>query len=91
MKIRNVIISEEIENKILEHGVTFSAIESVFHGNSLIIKAKYNRYIAVGLDETSKCLTTVFEYQKGFAKIITAYPLSTWQIKLYKRKKKRKK
>jgi hypothetical protein len=53
MKIRQVIIPEEVEDKILEHGVTFLAIESAFYHDPLIVKAKYGSYMAIGLDEAS--------------------------------------
>ncbi len=89
MKIRQVVISEEAEDKILEHGVAFSAVESVFYDDPLFVKAKYGRYMAIGLDEASNWLTVIFEYRKGCAEIVTAYPSSEWQVKLYKRKKKR--
>jgi uncharacterized DUF497 family protein len=90
MKIRWVTISERVEDKIImEHGVTFEDAESVLLGNPLISKAKGDRYMAIGLDRRSRYVTVIFKYTKGEARIITAYPSSDWQIKLFKRRKRR--
>ena len=75
-----------VEEKIFEkHGVGKEEIEEVLlMDEPKCFKARKNRYFAVGFRE--RFITAIFEYKKGEADVITAYPSSEWQIRLYKRK-----
>ncbi len=87
MIIENVIIEDKIKEKILEkHNVTAEEIRKVLYRNPLTLKTKNKRYLAIGSDY--RYLTIVFEYANKTANIITAYPSSKWQKKLYKKKRK---
>ena len=87
MIIENVIIEDKVKEKILEkHDVTAFELENVLLSRPLVLKAKENRYLAIGFYH--RYLTIVFEYNKRNANIITAYPSSEWQVKLYKEKKR---
>jgi len=86
MLIKRVTISPEIAYKIrVKHGVKFEEVEKVLLTNPLIYRIKDGRYIAIGT--YVRFVTVIFEYDKCYANIITDYPSSDWQIKLYKRKK----
>jgi len=49
-------------------------------------RVKDGRYMAIGF--INRHLTVIFEYSQGVAKIVTTYPSSDWQIRLYKRSKR---
>ena len=87
MFVENVIIEDRIKEKILEkHNVKAYEIENALLGNPIVLKTKEDRYLAIGFHH--RYLTIVFEYRKKTANIITAYPSSEWQVKLFKGKKK---
>jgi len=88
MRIQKILIELKIEEKInKKHGIYRKEIEdALFEGKPIFYKAKENKYFAVGHKE--KYITIVFLYQEKDAVVVTAYPSSEWQIKLYKRKKK---
>ena len=87
MIIENVIIEDKVKEKVLEkHNVTAYEIENVLLDNPLVLKTKERRYLAIGF--YNRYLTIVFEYDKKTASIMTGYPSSEWQIKLFKEKKK---
>jgi len=89
MYIRQVRISERVAEKIwIEHGVLPEDAEQVLFDYPVVRRARDGRYLAVGL--TDYYLTVIFEFEKGVAEIVTAYPSSGWQIRLYKRSKKRR-
>ncbi len=70
-----------------KHRVTMDEIEKVMlQDKPYFAKTKFGRYVAVG--KWNRCLTIVFDYNEKYkeATIITAYPSTKWQIKLYKRK-----
>ena len=86
MIIEHVIIEDKIKEKILEkHNVTAEEIRNVLFQNPLVIRTKKPRYLAIGFDY--RYLTIVFEYARKTANIVTAYPSSKWQKKLYKSKR----
>ena len=88
MLIENVIIEDKVKEKILEkHNVTADEIKKILSGKVLVLKTHSKRYIAIGFGY--RYLAIVFEYNNKIANIITAYPASKWQIKLYKNKKER--
>lgn len=85
MRIKNVQIELEVENKIFnKHGVARKEIEEgLLDTKPVFYKAKEGRYMA--LTHKFRYVTIIFRYKKGIANIKTAYPSSDWQIRLYKR------
>lgn len=90
MIIKAVKISFETKIKIFnKHGITMEEIENVLlEGKPYFAKTKLGRYIALG--KWNRYITIAFDYSEinKEAEIITAYPSSRWQIKLFRRKKK---
>jgi len=87
MIIENIIIEDKVKEKVLDkHNVTAEEIKSVLLRNPLVLRTKEKRYLAIGFG--NRYLTIVFEYFRKTANIVTAYPSSEWQKKLYKSKKK---
>ena len=63
--------------------------EEILFSQPVVRRARDGRYMAIGLARrTASYLTVIFEFEKGAAEIVTAYPSSDWQIKLYKRSKR---
>lgn len=86
MKISKVIIGSKIKEKILyKHSIKSSEIRDILLDNPYILKARDRRYMAIGFSQ--KYITIIFECIENSAHIITAYPSSDSQRKLYKRKK----
>jgi len=87
MKIRQVLISDSVAEKIYaKHRVLPEDAEEVLFRNPVIRRVKDGRYMAIGF--VNRHLTVIFEYSQGVAKIVTAYPSSDWQIRLYTRSKR---
>lgn len=88
MIIEKVKISLKTKIKIYEkHGITMDEIKNTLLQNKpYYSKTKDRRYVALG--KWNRIITIVFEYNQKYkeADIVTAYPSSDWQIKLYKRK-----
>ena len=85
MMIEQVLIEDKIKEKILDkHNVEASEIKQVLLQKLLVLKSKRDRYLAIGHDQ--RYLTVVFEYKNKVANIVTAYPASEAQIRLFKRK-----
>lgn len=90
MRVRDVFISRRIADKIWEeHGVSADEAADLLYGDPMIRRARKGRYMAVGL-AAGGYLTVIFEYQRGTAEIVTAYPASDWQVRLLKRSKRRR-
>ncbi len=87
MRIRKVLIELKVEEKInKKHGVYREEIEnSLFEGKPLFYKSRKNKYMAITLRK--RYITIIFIYNNMVATIITSYPSSDWQIKLYRRRK----
>lgn len=86
MKIKRVIIKERIEEKIFyKHNITVFEIEQALFNNPYVLKAKLNRYMAINWFQ--KYITIIFEFKDDIAEVITAYPSSETQRKLYKHKR----
>jgi len=90
MRIKKIAIEFDTEEKInKKHGVYRKEIEdALFEGLSIFYRTKDDRYVAIASKE--RYITVIFLYQKKVATIITAYPSSDWQIKLFKKKKSKK-
>ncbi len=87
MMIEVVKISLQTKIKIYnKHGVTMKEIETMLLDNRpYCARTKDGRYVAIG--QWNRHLTVIFNYTQHHkeATIITAYPPSAWQIKLYRR------
>lgn len=90
MKISKILIEDKIKEKILfKHNVNALEIKEVLSNNPYILKTRESRYIAIGaIDYYQKYITIIFEIIKDTLFIITAYPSSENQRKLYKLKRK---
>ena len=86
MRLDNIFIEDKVREKILsKHNVEASEIISVLLSKPLILKTKFDRYIAIG--HCHRYLTIIFDKKGKSTNIITAYPSSEAQIKFYKKKK----
>ena len=87
MRFDNILIEDKVKEKVLsKHNVEAGEIINVFISKPLVLKTKLDRYIAIGYYH--RYLTIIFDKKGKNTNIITAYPSSEAQIKLYKRKKK---
>ena len=88
MIVKVIKIKPEIEEKIeTKHAITITEIEDILLKNNPKFRKVKDCYMAIGI--WKRYLTIFFSYNKNFkeATIITAYPSSKWQIKLYRRSK----
>lgn len=86
MKISDIIIEDKIKEKILyKHNVRANEIKEVLLNSPLILKMRDEKYLAIG--HYQRFITIIFEIREDIAFIITAYPSSEAQRKLYKRKR----
>ena len=90
MKIKKILIEVSVEEKISKkHGVHRNEIEEgLFEGKPIFFKTKDEKYMAFLL--RGRYISVVFTFTQSVAKVITAYPSSEWQIRLYKRKRSQK-
>tara|TARA_Y100000310_G_scaffold342400_1_gene445514 strand:+ start:265 stop:534 length:270 start_codon:yes stop_codon:yes gene_type:complete len=89
MKISDVLIEDKIKEKILnKHNLRASEIKNTLLNSPYILKSGKNRYMAIGISK--RIITIIFEIHNNIAFIITAYPSSEAQRKLYKLKRKPK-
>ena len=88
MKINNIVWDENTIYHIARHGVEPIEVEEVgFENNPFILKAKHNRYFALGQTKNDRYLTIVFEYLgQNKAKIITARAMSGSERRLFKKR-----
>lgn len=85
MRIRELRLKVSVEEKVQEHGVTKSEVEdALLRDEPKYLKARSGRYMAIC--QAQRFITIIFEYADEIATIVTAYPSSEWQIKLYHRK-----
>jgi len=83
MFIKEIQVDKKIEYKIYKkHGVIFYEVKNGLVSNPYIKKTSDGRYMAI--TKFNRFITVIFEYEHGIADIITAYPSSKWQIKLFK-------
>lgn len=85
MHIKKINISVDVERKVYDkHTVSRTELEdSLLEGLPLFFNAKEGRYLA--LAKKQRHLSIIFTFEQGTATIITAYPSSDWQVRLYKR------
>jgi len=85
MNIKAVVIDKFVKIKIYhKHGIKFKEIKELFLNNPWVRRTRDNKYMAINLAQ--RYITVVFTYNQGIADIITAYPSSNWQIRMFKRK-----
>ncbi len=86
MHVLKVLVELGAEEKIFKkHGVSREEIENaLLAGRPLFFKTRGRRYLAITCH--LRHLTIVFSYSNGYARVITAYPSSCWQARLYGRK-----
>ena len=86
MKITGILIEDKIKEKILDkHNIDAAEINEIMLSNPLMLKSKKQQYMAIGYYQ--RYITVIFEMLQWTAFIITAYPSSEAQIRLWKRKK----
>ena len=88
MKINHIEWDNDTISHIARHAVEPAEVEEAcFEGIPLILKARNNRYFALGDTSGGRHLTIIFEYLgKNKAKIITARAMSEAERKLYRRR-----
>ncbi len=89
MIIESVFISNRIKQKIsAKHNVYEDEINELLLYDRPIFRKANDSYLCIGFNR--RYLTIIFRYKEKIkqAEIITAYPSSKWQIRLYKKMKK---
>ena len=86
MRIRKILVDEEIEEKILyELLITREEIDDALHqGKPKFLKIRNSLYMAIA--NYNGYITIIFEHEKQAATVKTAYRSSDAQIKYYKKK-----
>ena len=86
MRMLKVLMDSATEEKIFKkHGVGREEVEAaLLFDEPKYFKTSRDRHWAIGFG--NRFVTVIFQYEKGTAEVITAYPSSEWQIKLYHRK-----
>ncbi len=88
MRIQAVSISSDVLEKLFRKGIEVQEVEDALKGSSKhVFRTRKGRYLAI--TQHKRYLAIVFEYENGDAEIVTAYPPSDWEIKLYKKKIKK--
>lgn len=86
MKITGILIEDHIKEKIFDkHSIDAEEIQQIMLSNPFILKSKEERYMAIGYYK--RYITVIFEMLQNIAFIITAYPSSEAQTRLWKRKR----
>jgi len=88
MLLKGIIISKSTKKKILyKHHIKGDELYRLFNENPLYLRIGDCVYLAIGVWQ--RYITIIFSYNKGIARIITAYPSSKQQIRLFKKKRNR--
>lgn len=84
MHLKDVYIEGAVVEKIFgKHDVTREEIEEVLLlDEPKHFRTRAGRYLGIGF--TERYISVVYENRNGVAVVITAYPSSQWQIKMYK-------
>lgn len=86
MKIKGVYIDRRAKLKVYhKHGVRFSEIKEVFLRKPLVRRTRDRKYMAV--NHVNRYITVVFSCKQEIADILTAYPSSDWQVRMFKKKR----
>lgn len=88
MRIKDISWNKDTVLHIAKHGVEPKEVEEVcFESNPFILKARHNRYFALGKTQSGRYLTIIFEYLgQNKAKVITARAMSQAERGFYKRR-----
>ncbi len=88
MRIEEIIWTDDTVSHIARHGVEPKEVEEAcFESSPHILRAKYNRHLALGQTQSGRYLTIVFAYlSQNKARIITARAMSEAEKNLYKRR-----
>ena len=86
MHLEDVYVEEAAEEKILrKHGVAREEIETALMADEpKHFRTRGGRYMGIGFGE--RFISVVYENRNSIAIVVTAYPSSRWQVKMYKRK-----
>ena len=85
MRILDILIEDKVKEKVLDkHNVRSSEIKKIMLDNPYVVKSGKNRYMAIGYYQ--RFLTIIFEMEESTAVIVTSYPSTDAQRKLYKLK-----
>jgi len=88
MKISTVVLDKYTVYKIhKKHGIRIEEVKMVLLDDPFVRKTKFGRYVAIG--KVQRFVTIVFGCENGVAEIVTAYPSSDWQVRLYKTRMER--
>ena len=88
MIVESIRLKRDVKEKIeTKHSITLIEIEKVLLENKPKFRKAKDCYMGIGL--WKRYLTIFFNYNAKIkeVEIITAYPSSKWQIRLYKRMK----
>ncbi len=87
MRFTNVVLPRTIADKIrAKHGIRGQEVlVGLLHCGPLCMRARQGHYVAFTF--VGRHITIVFTYDRGQARVVTAYPSSPWQKLLYERKK----
>ena len=88
MRISDIAWDQDSIEHIARHGVERTEVEEVcFTMNPFVLKARNDRYFALGQTHSGRYLAIIFEYLgHNTAKIITARAMSEAERKLYQRR-----
>ena len=85
MKIKEILMDEDIQDHILRHEITREEIDiSLHHGFPKFIRIRGK--ICMAITHLNRYLTIIFEHEDQNAKIRTAYQSFEWQIRRYNKK-----
>lgn len=86
MKFDDIIIEDKVKEKILsKHGVTAEEVQnSLLEGKPFVLKTKDGRYLAI--THWQRYITVILEMGNAITAVVTAYPSSDAQKRLYKKK-----
>ena len=86
MENMQIRISHNVQEKILyKHRIGIDELkETLKYGKPKIVKLEGKEYMAI--THYLRYITMIFEYNKPFANIITAYPSSESHVRRYKKK-----
>lgn len=88
MIVEAVKIRKQVKEKIeTKHSITIGEIEKVLLEDKPKFRKVRDCYMAIGIFDRYLTIFFTYNWKTKEAELITAYPSSRWQIKLYKRSK----
>lgn len=86
MHLKDVDLEEAVDEKVFrKHGISREEIEkALLLDEPKHFRTRAGRYLGIGF--TERYISIIYENRIGVAVVITAYPSSQWQIRMYKRK-----